>query len=53
MNYVLPLLMEATSNSAFSSDQMTAITSAITGAVGAVIDTFVGVLPLIEVIRNS
>lgn len=39
--------------SAFTEAQMTSITSAITGAVGALIDTFVGVLPVIALIVGA
>ena len=36
--------------SAFTTTQMESITTAITSAVGSIVDTFVGVLPVIAVI---
>lgn len=39
--------------SAFSTTQMESITTAITSAVGSLIDTFVGVLPVIAVIVGA
>lgn len=39
--------------SAFSETQMTSITGAITSAVGSLIDTFVGVLPVIALIVGA
>ncbi len=38
---------------AFSETQMTSITTAITSAVGSLIDTFVGVLPVIAIIVGA
>lgn len=36
--------------SAFTTNQMTDITGAITSAVGSIVDTFIGVLPVIAII---
>lgn len=49
-------LLESATNvgaAAFSTEQMTAITNAITSAVSSVIDTFVGVLPVIALIAGA
>lgn len=47
------LLLVGESTSPFSSTQITAITNALTTAVGAVIDTFVDLLPVIAIIVGA
>lgn len=42
----------STGAAAFTEAQMTSITTAITSAVGSIVDTFVGVLPVIAIIAG-
>lgn len=38
---------------AFTAEQLTGITSSLTSAVGSIVDTFIGVLPVIAVICGT